>query len=225
MPKHTSLSLDNANIWLWKLIESPKQLLALLSHLPNYALEVQQFRSVKRQSEWLATRVLLHSILGDNVRIAYNQEGAPHLTHRTSLQNANATPSDDTAKFPFLSISHSQPWVSIAFSTNGQPIGFDVEIESDRANKVLYKFLSVEEQQLLSPTLTPTALWCAKEATYKLCHHPGLLFLDQMILHRENEQLLVSLPTLQREVVITLHSLEDAAIAVAQFLPDQPEIF
>lgn len=70
MPKHTSLSLDNANIWLWKLTESPKQLLALLSHLPNYALEVQQFRSVKRQSEWLATRVLLHSILGDNVRIA-----------------------------------------------------------------------------------------------------------------------------------------------------------
>lgn len=109
MPKHTSISLDNANIWLWKLTESPKQLLALLSHLPNYALEVQQFRSVKRQSEWLATRVLLHSILGDNVRIAYNQEGAPHLTHRTSVQNANATPSDHTTKFPFLSISHSQP--------------------------------------------------------------------------------------------------------------------
>lgn len=168
MPKHTSISLDNANIWLWKLTESPKQLLALLSHLPNYALEVQQFRSVKRQSEWLATRVLLHSILGDNVRIAYNQEGAPHLTHRTSVQNANATSSDHTTKFPFLSISHSQPWVSIAFSTNGLPIGFDVEIESDRANKVLHKFLSAEEQQLLSPSLTPTALWCAKEATYKL---------------------------------------------------------
>lgn len=46
-----------------------------------------------------------------------------------------------------------------------------------------------------------------------------------MILRRENEQLLVYLPTLRREVIITLHSLEDAAIAVAQFLPDQPEIF
>ena len=79
MPKYTSLSSRSANIWLWQLTESPEQLLALLPTHLDYASKVQQFRSMQRQREWLATRLLMHDILGDNIGIAYNEHGAPFL--------------------------------------------------------------------------------------------------------------------------------------------------
>ena len=219
MPKYTSLSSRSANIWLWQLTESSEQLLALLPTHLDYASQVQQFRSMQRQREWLATRLLMHDILGDNIGIAYNEHGAPFLVSKegyASLEDIRFKPNEKRV-FPTLSISHSHQWVAIALGTNLQPIGLDLEVISEKAARVQHKFLSAEEQRLLSPTFTPTALWCAKEATYKLCNHPGLLFLDQMRLYNKEGQIMVELPTLQRDVLIEAGRFMDCAFAVAQF--------
>ena len=90
---------------------------------------------------------------------------------------------DDEQGLPAISISHSHQWVAIALATSKKSIGLDLEIVSEKAGRVQHKFLTQEEQLLISPTLSPTALWCAKEATYKLCSHSGLLFLEEMRLY------------------------------------------
>ena len=94
----------------------------------------------------------------------------------------------------------------------------DLEIVSEKAGRVQHKFLTQEEQLLISPTLSPTDLWCAKEATYKLCNHSGLLFLEEMRLYTKEEQLLMELPTLQRTASIEIGTFEDCAFALAKFI-------
>lgn len=220
MPKFATLSSDNANIWLWQLTESPEQLLALLATHPDYTSQAQSFRSIQRQREWLATRALLHDVLGDDIRIDYDKDGAPRLVSTNQEQISQDSPHKQSGRqeLPAISISHSHQWVAIAIATDEQALGLDLEIISEKAGRVQHKFLTQEELQLISPTLTPTVLWCAKEATYKLCNHSGLLFLEQMMLYKNGEQLWMELPTLQRKVLIETGEFEDCAFALAQFV-------
>lgn len=225
MPQHATLTIDNASICLWKLTESPEQLLALLpSHL-DYAAEMQRFRSIQRQREWLASRVMLHQTLGIDVIFVYDAHGAPHVERATSSLSSIDTP------LPSVSVSHSGEWVAIVFDFSARPLGLDFEIISEKAGRVQHKFLTNKEAQMLLPsnqeqrpassvttsTLSPTALWCAKEATYKLCNTPGLLFLGQMILQQKNGQLLMELPTLQRTARLFIGEIENCAFALARW--------
>ena len=220
MPKFATLSSDNANIWLWQLTESPEQLLALLATHPDYAPQAQSFRSTQRQREWLATRALLHNVLGDDIRIAYDKDGAPRLVNinQEQISQDSSYMQDDEQGLPAISISHSHQWVAIALATSQKSIGLDLEIVSEKAGRVQHKFLTQEEQLIISPTLSPTDLWCAKEATYKLCNHSGLLFLEEMRLYTKEEQLLMELPTLQRTASIEIGEFEDCAFALAKFV-------
>ena len=127
MPKFATLSSDNANIWLWQLTESPEQLLALLATHPDYAPQAQSFRSTQRQREWLATRALLHDVLGDDIRIAYDKDGAPRLVNinQEQISQDSSYMQDNEQGLPAISISHSHQWVAIALATSKHSIGLD----------------------------------------------------------------------------------------------------
>lgn len=212
MPFYKKLSLNNADIYLWNLAESPQELLALLPSNRNYADEITRFRSVQRQREWLSTRVLLHTVLGHDVFIAYDEVGAPFLQRRSpnKMEISHALPA--------VSISHSRQWIALAVAHADVTIGIDLETISERADRVIHKFLSSAEQQLLSCSHSATHLWCAKEATYKLCHHKGLRFLGDMQLTIESDTLQMQLPRLRRTALLQLGTFEDTAFALASFL-------
>lgn len=94
----------------------------------------------------------------------------------------------DTRK-PFLadepyhfSISHCGDYAAVVVST-AYRVGVDVELKNDRINRIMHKFLSVEEQFLLprgAINETATLLWSAKESIYKWDGDGGVDFIGDI---------------------------------------------
>ncbi|HSF46280.1 MAG TPA: 4'-phosphopantetheinyl transferase superfamily protein [Chitinophagaceae bacterium] len=110
----------------------------------------------------------------------------------------------DTRK-PFLhneqyhfSISHSGDYAAAIVSTN-ERVGVDVELYSSKVMKVLHKFLSLEEQELINgknraPYELETLMWSAKESVFKWYGNGGVDFREHIHLLDlvENERLTVT---------------------------------
>jgi phosphopantetheinyl transferase len=96
----------------------------------------------------------------------------------------------DTRK-PFLhneqyhfSISHSGDYAA-AIVSSAKRVGIDVELYSDKVMKVLHKFLSAEEYQLIkdreaSPFITETLMWSVKESVFKWHGNGGVDFKEHI---------------------------------------------
>ena len=56
---------------IWKASESLEELLALLPHKEKYEEGIGKFTAVSRKLEWLAVRVLLYTMLGEEKEIHY----------------------------------------------------------------------------------------------------------------------------------------------------------
>ena len=54
---------------IWKTSESLEELLALLPHKEKYEEGIGKFTAVSRKLEWLAVRVLLYTMLGEEKEI------------------------------------------------------------------------------------------------------------------------------------------------------------
>ena len=72
--------IDDVRIAVWHVTEEYEELLGILpdSDIVRYQAE-QQFRSKSRIIEWTTVRVLLYTILGRQIQIQYNEQGAPML--------------------------------------------------------------------------------------------------------------------------------------------------
>lgn len=142
-------------ITTWHITESEKQLAGLLPPEKHYYAEaVQRFHASGRRREWLATRILLHTELGERGGIAYNGRNKPFLPD---------------APDKFISISHSAAYACLAIAD--KPVGIDIEQYGSRAYGLRDKFLSPAEQALLGKDdaeRRAVAMWSAKEAAYKL---------------------------------------------------------
>lgn len=64
---------------IWKASESLEELLALLPHKEKYEEGIGKFTAVSRKLEWLAVRVLLYTMLGEEKEIHYYSNGGPYL--------------------------------------------------------------------------------------------------------------------------------------------------
>ena len=138
----------------------------LFSLLPNeklrikYKEELSHFASIKRQTEYLATRIGMHEIFGANASISYSGLGSPILN----------IGGNQNLKF---SVSHSNGFIAIAYSE--KPVGIDIEKISTRTLNVSKVFLHDSEIELLNnypnpfKTTMSTLMWCCKESAYKLC--------------------------------------------------------
>ncbi len=117
-----------------------------------------QFKHLKRQREFVATRILRHAIFGFK-HIHYNSIGAPYIENEG-----------------FISISHSKNLVGIAVNQNFQ-VGMDLENFSDKAKRLHPKFLNQTERIIFDTEdeLEMTKCWSAKETLYKLA---GRNFID-----------------------------------------------
>jgi 4'-phosphopantetheinyl transferase len=84
---------------------------------------------------------------------------------------------------PHLSVSHAHDKLALAFSTAGNATGIDIEKVRDKILAIRDRFLSPAELAHLGrATLAGyTLYWAAKEALYKACGVPGVIFAEELI--------------------------------------------
>ncbi len=111
--------------------------------------------SPRKQSEWIASRDLLHSLmdLPERVQCLYDELGKPYLVGIDK----------------HISISHSQRWCAAMISD--QPCGVDVQVYTDTVRRIGDRFLTPDDMLAVDhadealPYLH--LLWGAKECLYK----------------------------------------------------------
>ncbi len=139
---------------VWKIDETPDELLAMLPNPDFYRKAAQRFTSEHRRLEWLAVRVLLYTLSGEEKQIAYHPGGKPYLT------DASAS----------LSISHTKRYAAVALGAWGKEVGIDIEQYGERVRKVTHKFMREDEiSSVFQGTDTWSLLlhWSAKETIFK----------------------------------------------------------
>lgn len=130
------------------------------------------FRHQNRKCEFVATRILRHSLFGYE-HIHYDEHGAPYI--------------EDEG---FISISHAPGVVGLAISKNFK-VGLDMEPKRNKAYFLQSKFLSEKEKQLFD-TLSEdemTKVWSAKEVLYKLAGRKKILFKEHLLLDKKSDEI------------------------------------
>lgn len=128
-----------------------------------------KFKHPKRQREFVATRILRHSIFGFK-HIHYNPVGAPYIYDEG-----------------FISVSHSDNLIGIAVNKQFQ-VGFDLENISEKAKRLHAKFLNPAERIIfdIEDELEMTKCWSAKETLYKLAGRNFIDFKDELLLSKND---------------------------------------
>lgn len=156
--RHPSLLLG-----VWKIEETVSELLSMLEGEGFYTSSLESFRTENRKKEWLATRVLLKELLGEELRITYEEDGSPYLSEAPDMM---------------ISISHTKGYVAV-YCCENKRVGVDIEYLSDRVVKIKNKFLSEEELSCIDLADEAKHLliyWCAKETLFKLIRQTGVDF-------------------------------------------------
>ncbi len=131
----------NSLISVWEINESLDE---IKRHFKNQ--ELHNFKSRKRQLEFLCTRLLLKEI-NPELKIEYNKFGAPELNNHN-----------------YVSISHTNKLVCTIISND--KTGIDVELISGKAFKIRNRFLSKKDNVELN-NKEVTLAWSAKECIFK----------------------------------------------------------
>jgi len=154
---------------IWSLTETVEELTqALPAHLQPDTL-LQQAH-VRRQREWLASRILVYSLLKH-----FTQQVLPLLC------NEHGKPVFPENRY-FVSITHSLELIAVLISDKHE-VGIDVELVSPKALRVAHKFLTDAEREQTGDQIDKTCLyWSAKETLYKLYSRKQLIFKENLLL-------------------------------------------
>lgn len=164
MPVVNTISYNGARILIWEVNEELELLRSMLDKLNGVELEL--IVSEKRKLEFLGVRVALKNLLGYEPEIGYTPDGKPFLTNKSQ----------------HISVSHSGKWIAVMAHTN-KSVGIDVEIPSEKIQKIYTRFLSDTEQLELSNGENLNQLqiaWSAKEALYKIIGKEAVDFAKQL---------------------------------------------
>jgi 4'-phosphopantetheinyl transferase len=149
---------DSTEFALWKIAEDAEDLYAQLQLDTEEKAFVEQLKHSKRHLHWLATRVLLRTMLhtDEYIDCKIDAHGKPYLV-----------------SLPYhISLSHSFDYAAVMISKNGA-VGIDIEQIQQKVERIAPRFLNKEElkaaRQDAHLVEALYACWCAKEAVYK-CH-------------------------------------------------------
>ncbi len=159
---------DGNSRWgIWKLDETPEELLGMLSAEEAPPEELLRLKASSRRREWLAVRVLLHRLVGEGKQIVYYPSGKPCLKDYSFA----------------ISISHTKGYAAVLVRESDKRVGIDIEQCSERVQKVTAKFLRPDEHPtpFCGSTLYSTLLhWSAKETLFKCLDSPPLPFYENV---------------------------------------------
>ena len=133
--------------------EDSESLLSRLTFKERYIPAIERMIE-KRKREWLAIRLLLKELLGEEKEILYNSVGKPYL-----LDNSFR-----------ISISHTKGYAALIINKEKE-VAIDIEKISSRVENIRKKFMNDEEEKAISQTNEVIHLllhWSAKESIYKL---------------------------------------------------------
>jgi len=148
----------NTQLAIWKMSESLEELLHSLASIP------ENLKSNKRRKEWICSRLLLNH-LAPNTSIIYNQYGAPTLSEGSAI-----------------SISHSNDYCAILVSK--QIASIDFELINTKAYRLKDKFITKQEEELITKSEIYTLIWCAKECLFKIYQKGNLIFKEDLIIEK-----------------------------------------
>ncbi len=120
----------------------------------RWAVEAGDWRTHKEQSE--AARCLLRHLVGDDIAIEHNSQGAPYITGQPSMH---------------ISISHCRTAVAVAISEKYR-IGIDIESHRKVSTSLMERVCTADElaeiRTSADPTMTFLRFWTRKEAVLKM---------------------------------------------------------
>lgn len=138
------LETNIPGLHLWKNAEAVDDLLRLFLEVPN-GFDAQL--SVKRQREFLVTRLLLQDFaIAESLH--YNENGKPHLSSGKGISISNDTE------------------ISGIYLTD-EPCGLDIQTKNDKLFRIAPKMCNDFEKERYTDLDTLCLIWCAKEAVFK----------------------------------------------------------
>jgi len=155
---------EDARLLLFKIENNIDELFQMLEFIN--VIEYNKLVSDKRKREYLAVRIALKNLLGEEKNIVYNADGKPELSDK-SFQ---------------ISISHSVNWIAVMTHPH-RLVGIDIEVPTDKIKKVYKRFLSEIEQIELSNAENINQLllaWSAKETLFKIIGNEAVDFANQL---------------------------------------------
>ena len=169
MPLFNKWKDEGATWGIWHLTETSDVLRSCLTDESYDSIELAQFKCSSRQLEYLAVRVLVKCLTGQEHKIAHYPSGKPYLVdHSLSI-----------------SISHTKGYVAVGLHPTKE-VGIDIEQKSERVLKVLSRFVRPDElpglQKLShdSRLLDCLLVWSAKETMFKVLNASEVDFLDHL---------------------------------------------
>lgn len=151
MPLYRKFSHGEACVWVWKYEENEFLEEAGYKEMGN---DCQVVHPTKLAEKRMVRHILNEYLPGH--KLLYVDNGEPYLEPKTVR----------------ISISHTFPYVAVASSQ--RPVGIDLEKAREKINRIEHKFILHEtdflpkDPQLRTQYLT--AIWCVKEALYKMHH-------------------------------------------------------
>jgi 4'-phosphopantetheinyl transferase len=155
---------------LWRIEEEADTLHKQLQLNEQEKAYVEQLANGKRHLHWLATRVLLRTMLdtSEYIDCKIDSHGKPYLVD-----------------LPYhISLSHSFDYAAVMISKS-RPVGIDIEQIKQKVERIAPKFLTPAERATISIDNKIEHLyvcWCAKEAVYKCYGQKEVSFLDNIAL-------------------------------------------
>ena len=166
MPLYRTYKKGDLTVGIWKVDETVEQLRSMFHHFSIYEEGFSRFTSEKRQQEWLAVRVLLKELCGEEKEIVYHPSGKPYLK-------------DGSA---FISFSHTHGYVSVALHPYAE-VGVDIEQYGTRVQRVASRFIREDERVSVEAGDEVYAMllhWSAKETLFKLLDNEAVDFINHL---------------------------------------------
>jgi 4'-phosphopantetheinyl transferase len=166
LPLTFQVSNDGSVFGLWRIAEDDSFFSEQLVLSKEENDEVGSL-STRKKTEWLASRFLLHTLIGDEDRyhLIKDIHGKPKL-NETKLE---------------ISLSHSHDYV--AAITSNCPCGIDIQYFVEKIDRISKKFVNQAEwafikiDQLLQYL---HLIWSAKEAIYKAYGKKGTRLVEEI---------------------------------------------
>lgn len=166
MALYRTYNQGSLTVGIWKVEETVEQLRAMFHDFSIYEEGFARFSAEKRKLEWLAVRVLLKELCGEEKDIAYLPSGKPYLKDGSFC----------------ISFSHTHGYVAVALHPSAE-VGVDIEQYGTRVQRVASRFIRKDEWNSIKSGDEIYALllhWSAKETMFKLMEDEAVDFIDHL---------------------------------------------
>ena len=144
---------------IWKITETFDELCDMLPHSAYYREHASRFAAERRRLEYVAVRLLIFTLTGEELQVEYLPSGRPFFRGRK------------------LSISHTFGYAAGLFSEEYEA-GLDIEVFSERIVKLKERLIGPEEAA--ETTYEILLHWSAKEAVFKILDEEGIDFRENL---------------------------------------------